>query len=288
MGTFSPEDQTMIPTVFVAGYGSMGRRHADTAYRLGAHVLAYDPAFDGRSPILPSRLVSSFDEGLEESTHVVIASPATAHAEQAMRALQAGKSVYIEKPITMTMAEGRAIQVAAAHANVPVAVGYQWEGYEPWVWWSQIARHGWQQIELRYVGDRVTWPGKTYTDLLLEGSHELLMAWSLIKGRTFSLAIDELNESRARLWWHGSTTHLLVELDWDQRGQASRHEWIITQYEDGPRHSTGFVQTDIRDRDQLDAAYHRSLAAWLGGKPLCGIREGLGVLELIEHIRAAA
>ena len=43
-----------------------------------------------------------------------------AHADVAMRAVQAGKSVYNEKPLTITRAEGRALLAAAAEKGVRV------------------------------------------------------------------------------------------------------------------------------------------------------------------------
>ncbi len=278
----------MTRIIFVLGYGSMGHRHAMTAHRLGAEVLVYDPIFDGHAAneLRPYRLVSSFDEGLALCTDVVIASPATCHAEQAIRALEAGKPVYIEKPLAMSVAEGLAIQAATAKARVPVAVGYQWAGYEPWVWWRGQITRDWQRIELRYVGDLSIWPGRAYTDILSEVSHELLMAWSFIQGQPMQVCVDELTESCARIRWHGAQRHVLVELDWNQHSEPSRHEWLcerktITDI-------AGFNSTRDQDREGLEHAYVRSLAAWLDGKPLCGLAEGLGVLELIEQIRAAA
>jgi len=56
---------------------------------------------------------------------VTIASPAPAHAAQAVAALRAGRPVYVEKPLAVTLDEASAIRAAAAQAGVTVACGHQ-------------------------------------------------------------------------------------------------------------------------------------------------------------------
>lgn len=55
---------------------------------------------------------------------VYIATPPGAHAEYALRVIEAGKPVYIEKPMARTYQECLAISEAAARNNVPVYVAY--------------------------------------------------------------------------------------------------------------------------------------------------------------------
>ena len=57
------------------------------------------------------------DPGIEIVVNLTIPG---AHADVAMRAVRAGKSVYNEKPLTITRAEGRALLDAAAENNVRV------------------------------------------------------------------------------------------------------------------------------------------------------------------------
>ncbi len=54
---------------------------------------------------------------------VVIATPDHWHAVQAVHAMEAGKDVYVEKPLSRTVAEGRAIVDAARRYNKVVQVG---------------------------------------------------------------------------------------------------------------------------------------------------------------------
>jgi predicted dehydrogenase len=56
---------------------------------------------------------------------VTIASPATFHAEQALAALAAGKPVYVEKPIAVSVADAEKVREAAAAKGLVVACGHQ-------------------------------------------------------------------------------------------------------------------------------------------------------------------
>jgi len=56
---------------------------------------------------------------------VVIATPDHWHALQTVEALQAGKHVYVEKPLSLCVAEGRVMVEAAKKANKIVQVGLQ-------------------------------------------------------------------------------------------------------------------------------------------------------------------
>ena len=51
-------------------------------------------------------------------TAVYIATPTSSHAPLALRALEAGKHVLVEKPFAMNAAEGRAVVEAAEAADI--------------------------------------------------------------------------------------------------------------------------------------------------------------------------
>ena len=55
---------------------------------------------------------------------VVIAAPAPLHASLAQKAFAAGKHVYVEKPLAMTLDEADAMIDAAAQANRQLMVGH--------------------------------------------------------------------------------------------------------------------------------------------------------------------
>jgi len=55
---------------------------------------------------------------------VYIATPTIAHAPQALAAIAAGKHVLVEKPLAMTVAEGRRVAAAAKRSGVLVGTGF--------------------------------------------------------------------------------------------------------------------------------------------------------------------
>ena len=57
---------------------------------------------------------------------VVLATPHTQHAEQALAALRAGKHVFTDKPFTLTRTSAEAVAKAAAEAGRVIAVGFNW------------------------------------------------------------------------------------------------------------------------------------------------------------------
>ncbi len=63
--------------------------------------------------------------GQQKFDAVIIATPDHHHAQAAILAMQAGADLYLEKPISVTIAEGRAIAEAAKKYNRVVQVGSQ-------------------------------------------------------------------------------------------------------------------------------------------------------------------
>jgi predicted dehydrogenase len=57
---------------------------------------------------------------------IVLATPHTAHAEQIVAVVRAGKPVFTEKPFTLTARSAAEAVRAAADNNVTLAVGYNW------------------------------------------------------------------------------------------------------------------------------------------------------------------
>jgi predicted dehydrogenase len=72
------------------------------------------------------RQAESFDAILRdpEVEAVLLTTPHTLHGEQVIAAAQAGKHVFVEKPFTLTVAEGRAATEACRRARVVLAVGH--------------------------------------------------------------------------------------------------------------------------------------------------------------------
>ena len=73
------------------------------------------------------RAAASYQEILADDRvqGIVITTPNDVHLETTREAAEAGKHVFLDKPIANTIAHGRAITLACADAGVILSVGYQ-------------------------------------------------------------------------------------------------------------------------------------------------------------------
>jgi predicted dehydrogenase len=116
-------------TIGVAGTGHLGSLHAKTLAGIPGVSLAglYD-IDTARSVALANELgtksFSSYAELLEQCRAVIIATPTKTHAEVARMAIAKGVHVFIEKPITASTDDGRALVEEARRKNVKVQVGH--------------------------------------------------------------------------------------------------------------------------------------------------------------------
>jgi len=114
----------------VIGAGVFGGYHARQYANLAGVVLSgvLDTHPDRAARVampLGGRGFHEMDEFLEAVDVVTIASPATFHAGQALAVLAAGKPVYIEKPVAISVADAERVRVAAAARGLVVACGHQ-------------------------------------------------------------------------------------------------------------------------------------------------------------------
>ena len=74
------------------------------------------------------RLADSYESLLKEKNidAVVLTTPHSTHAEQVAAAAQAGKPVFVEKPLGLSRAECERAVAACAERKVTLAVGYNW------------------------------------------------------------------------------------------------------------------------------------------------------------------
>ena len=114
----------------VVGAGVFGGFHAkkyielDGVELVGVYDLHPDRAAALAAP-LGARAFADLDALLAEVDVVTIASPAVAHAAEALAALKAGRAVYLEKPLAVTLEDADRIIAEAAARKLPVAVGHQ-------------------------------------------------------------------------------------------------------------------------------------------------------------------
>ena len=119
------------PNIAVIGTGSWGKNHARVFSEMENVNLycIYDVDHSRASElakIYNTQVASSLDHLLknEEINAITIASPTSTHAEIALRAIEAGKHVLIEKPMTSTIEEAETILDAEKQYNVIVSVGF--------------------------------------------------------------------------------------------------------------------------------------------------------------------
>ena len=115
--------------VGVAGAGKWGANHVATAASLGilGAVCDADPALlekaKGDHPHI--RTTASFGELLRMPIDaVILATPAQTHARLALQAIDAGKHVFVEKPLALDVADAERVVEAARKRGVRVFVGH--------------------------------------------------------------------------------------------------------------------------------------------------------------------
>lgn len=120
----------------VIGLGNMGQSHALALHAADGVDLV---ALVNRSPrALPADLqgypvLDSVDDALALAPDlVVVATYSDSHAPLAIRAMEAGAHVFVEKPLATTVADARAVVDAATRLNRKLVVGYILRHHPSW------------------------------------------------------------------------------------------------------------------------------------------------------------
>ncbi len=120
----------MKPRLAVMGCGYWGRNLVRNFHALGALGMVCDPAASGREAagqLAPGVAVTStFEEAISnpDISAVAIAAPAVLHYALAKAALEAGKDVFVEKPICLAIHEGNELVEMAERAEKVLMVGH--------------------------------------------------------------------------------------------------------------------------------------------------------------------
>ena len=114
----------------VIGVGSMGKNHV-RSYAALKHLCDLKGVFDldgerniGIAESYGVEAYNSIDELMSEVDAVNIATPTTTHYDLAMKAIDKGLHILIEKPITNSVEEAQAILSAAKKKDLIVQVGH--------------------------------------------------------------------------------------------------------------------------------------------------------------------
>ena len=112
------------------GAGYWGRNLARNFHQLGSLAAVCDPSEEvlatQRAACPGIRVTKSVEEVLADAsiTRVAIAAPAARHFDLAQRALQAGKDVFVEKPLALGVHEGLALVELAENRGRILMVGH--------------------------------------------------------------------------------------------------------------------------------------------------------------------
>jgi UDP-2-acetamido-3-amino-2,3-dideoxy-glucuronate N-acetyltransferase len=146
----------MSPQVAVVGCGQWGKNLVRNFVELGALRVVCDidqtkvAALKEQYPGVEA--TSSYQEVLlDPGVHaVVIATPAASHTEQVRAALEAGKDVFVEKPLALTVSDGRELVALADKANRILMVGHLLR-YHPGILKLKELIDGGQLGKIQYV-----------------------------------------------------------------------------------------------------------------------------------------
>ncbi|MFH2010981.1 MAG: Gfo/Idh/MocA family oxidoreductase [bacterium] len=117
-------------SIALVGCGGWGKNHLRNWAALGVLRQVCDASAEqrefARSQVPGMDTTADFEDVLAnpEVRGVVIATPAATHAELALRALDAGKDVFVEKPMALTSAEGRRVVERAEERRRILMVGH--------------------------------------------------------------------------------------------------------------------------------------------------------------------
>jgi predicted dehydrogenase len=134
-------------SVAVVGYGYWGSKHVRVLSTMrGVSVTVVDANIDrlaeAAAQYPAARLVSDLEDVLDSVDAVLVATPPGTHAAIAQQALEAGKHVLVEKPLTTSVADAEMLVETAARAGVQLMVGHTFE-YNPAVWkMRELVRSG--------------------------------------------------------------------------------------------------------------------------------------------------
>src|SRR5690554_4505858 len=126
LGHMAPSDKLNIAGIGIGGKGKVNLRNM-----VGQNMVALcDVDWDYAEPVFQAypdaKKYKDYREMLEKQKDidaVVIATPDHTHAVQAMMAMQEGKHVYCQKPLTHTIWEARQLTEAAKKYNVATQMG---------------------------------------------------------------------------------------------------------------------------------------------------------------------
>jgi UDP-N-acetylglucosamine 3-dehydrogenase len=117
------------PRVLLVGLGRWGGKHLRVLGEIGAEVWAADVSAARRADAVragvdPARVAADHQAALPHVDAVDVVTPADSHLALVSECLRAGKPCFVEKPLALTAAEGRALARVVAETRGVLQVGH--------------------------------------------------------------------------------------------------------------------------------------------------------------------
>lgn len=137
---------TYSPTIAVVGCGYWGKNLVRNMAEIGALAAVVDANTEQAAAMaktfnVPAR---SFEEVLSDTdiTGVVLAVPAPAHYETTLKALNAGKHVFVEKPLALNPKEGEEMCALADKKKKTLMVGHVLQYHAAFIEMQRLVKSG--------------------------------------------------------------------------------------------------------------------------------------------------
>jgi predicted dehydrogenase len=222
--------QRRATRIAVVGFGYWGAKHVrvlSSTPHVAVSVVDADEdrLAEAESRYPAARLATDLTDVLDDVHAVVVATPPHSHFALARCALESGRHVLVEKPLTTSVEDGEELVASAARHAVCLMVGHTFE-YNPAVWkLRDMVRSGMLGRILTVDAARLS---------LGRYQHDVNVIWDLAPHdiSIVSLILDEM-PSAAAVWSHSNMggPHpdvAYVRLDFEQaRTQAFLHvSWL--------------------------------------------------------------
>jgi len=185
--------------ISVLGCGYWGKNHVRNFAELGFLHSVCDPDNQISEKFAQEYGVPalSFEDVLKDPTcaGVVIATPATLHASLAQRALEAGKHVFVEKPLTLDIAEAQALCLLARTQQRILMVGHILQYHKAYLKLKEMVSKG-ELGKLQYIYSNRLNLGKIRTEENI---------WWNVAPHDVSMILGLVNELPTKVYATGAT-----------------------------------------------------------------------------------
>ena len=314
------------PRIVVVGCGAWGRNHVRTYAGLGALAAVVDDRPEiaqaqGEAHGVPAM---SYQAALSDPAidAVVLALPPARHAPLATQALEAGKHVFVEKPMALTTDDASALCAAAERADRRLMVGHILQYHPAFLALAGLVRTGALGPLMRIVSTRLNL-GRIRREedaLWALAPHDVSMALALVGGEPVTVAASAGCHTHPTIadvasvelgfpggvgaeirvsWLHPYKEQRLVAIGRDAMavfddGEPWERKLVVYRHRIVDR--GGVVETVRAEAEPVALAPAEPLGAEClhfldsirtGIAPRTDGREGLRVLDVLERARAA-